>query len=471
MADSPSSDSRPRKAVGRALRDSEAPFRTIIESGPDEFFAHDILGKILDVNQTACDNLGYSREELLAMEVRDVEVGVSVEDSRALWGRVALGAAETVQGVQRRKDGTTFPVEVRVGALEFQGEKLLFAAARDITDRQEAEKALRVSEERFRQLVENTADAIMLHISNGTVIDANQNARDMLGYTQEELINLSPREINPNWDEDGPVEWKDFPLEIPVMDEGVVLRKDGTLIPVEVHLTPFESEGQWLMLSVNRDITGRQQAEAAQRELAVLEERNRLARDLHDSVTQSLYSLTLFAEAGLRLAHSSEWDRVTSYLGELGETSQQALKEMRLLVHQLLPLDLEKSGLVGALQQRLDAVEGRARVEAQLLVDSDLELSPQIQECFYRICLEALNNSLKHAIADQVTVRISGAQGEVQLEIRDNGTGFDPDSLRDRGGLGLTSIRQRVDELGGFLDIISKPGEGTKVIVSVANLS
>ena len=318
--------------------------------------------------------------------------------------------------------------------------------------------------------MENTADAIMLHVSNGTVIDANQNARDMLGYTQEELINLSPREINPNWAEDGPVEWKDFPLEVPVMDEGVVLRKNGTLIPVEVHLTPFESEGQWLMLSVNRDITGRQQAEAAQRELAVLEERNRLARDLHDSVTQSLYSLTLFAEAGLRLANSGEWERVISYLGELGETSQQALKEMRLLVHQLLPQDLEQAGLAGAIQQRLDAVEGRAGVEARLLVDGDLDLSPQIQAVFYRVCLEALNNSLKHAAADQVTVRISSGQGEAQLEIEDNGKGFEPDALRDHGGLGLISMRQRVDEIGGSLNIISKPGEGTKVIVSAADL-
>ncbi len=347
MPDSPSPNSQPEKAVEQALRDSESLFRTIIEIGPDEFVVHDMRGNIFDVNQTACDNLGYSREELLAMEIRDIEVGISFEDGRELWERVALGTAATVQGVQQRKNGTTFPVEVRVGVFEFQGEKLIF--------------------------------------------------------------------------------------------------------------------------SVARDITGRQQAEEAQREFAVLEERNRLARELHDSVTQSLYSLTLFAEAGRRLADAGEWERVISYLGELGETSQQALKEMRLLVHQLLPLDLEQAGLVGALQQRLDAVEGRARVEAKLLVDSDLDLSPQIQAGFYRICLEALNNSLKHAAADQVTVRIGASQGEARLEIEDNGKGFDPDSLRDRGGLGLTSIRQRVIELGGSLDIISKPGQGTKVIVSVVD--
>ena len=142
---------------------------------------------------------------------------------------------------------------------------------------------------------------------------------------------------------------------------------------------------------------------------------------------------------------------------------------MRLLVHQLLPLELEQAGLIGALQQRLDAVEGRAGVEARLQVDSDLELSPQIQAGFYRICLEALNNSLKHAVADQVTVRIGAGQGKAQLEIEDNGRGFDPDSLPDRGGLGLTSIGQRANEMGGSLSMISKLGEGTKLFVSVPN--
>ena len=98
--------------------------RTIIEIGPAEFVVHDMRGKIFDANQTACDNLGYSREELLAMEIRDIEVGISFEDTRELWDQVALGAAATVPGVQRRKNSSTFPIEVRVGVFEFQGEKL-----------------------------------------------------------------------------------------------------------------------------------------------------------------------------------------------------------------------------------------------------------------------------------------------------------------------------------------------------------
>ena len=101
MPDSPISDSHPGKAVQQALRDSESLFRTIIEIGPDEFVVHDMRGKIFDVNQTACDNLGYSREELLAMEIRDIEVGISLEDTRELWERVALGTAET----RRRQRG------------------------------------------------------------------------------------------------------------------------------------------------------------------------------------------------------------------------------------------------------------------------------------------------------------------------------------------------------------------------------
>jgi signal transduction histidine kinase len=102
-------------------------------------------------------------------------------------------------------------------------------------------------------------------------------------------------------------------------------------------------------------------------EAAVIAERNRLARELHDSVTQSLYSSTLLAEAGQRLAGTGDLERTQGYLSRLGEITQGALKEMRLLVHELRPLALQKEGLVGALQQRLDAVERRAGVDARLV--------------------------------------------------------------------------------------------------------
>jgi signal transduction histidine kinase len=194
-------------------------------------------------------------------------------------------------------------------------------------------------------------------------------------------------------------------------------------------------------------------------QLAVMEERERLARDLHDSVTQSLYSLTLFAEAGQRCAEG--------YLAQLGETAQDALKEMRLLVYKLRPPALEREGLVGAIQHRLGAVERRAGVKAHLLVDDMIELPASVEEGLYHIAQEALNNALKHAAANSVTVRIRVVDEQVELEVVDNGIGFDPDTTGNGGGMGLVNMRERAKELGGTLRTVSAPGEGTEVSVSV----
>jgi PAS domain S-box-containing protein len=207
----------------------------------------------------------------------------------------------------------------------------------------------------------------------------------------------------------------------------------------------------------------RQQAE----QLAVVDERHRLARELHDSVTQSLFSLTLLAEAGRRLAGAGDLARVQAHLARLGATAQQSLKEMRLLVYQLRPVELEKEGLIGALQQRLDAVERRAGVEARLLVEGAVQMPSRVEEELYRIAKEALNNALKHAAATSVVVRIRVADGQLELEVTDNGKGFDPDSAGGTGGLGLVGIRERVERLGGTLTVESSPGLGTQVRVRV----
>jgi signal transduction histidine kinase len=203
-------------------------------------------------------------------------------------------------------------------------------------------------------------------------------------------------------------------------------------------------------------------------QLAVMEERSRLARELHDSVTQSLYSLTLFAEVGRRAAEAGELEQVIDYLTRLGQVAQQTLKEMRLLVYELRTSALETEGLVRALQQRLEAVEKRAGVESRLVVEAITGLPALVEEGLYRIAQEALNNALKHAAATLVTVRININAEQAELEVIDNGMGFDPAVVGHAGGIGLNSMAERAEQLGGKLTIFSKPGEGTRVRVNVS---
>lgn len=198
--------------------------------------------------------------------------------------------------------------------------------------------------------------------------------------------------------------------------------------------------------------------------LLVMQERNRLARELHDSVTQSLYSLTLFAEAGRRVAKAGKEDEAADYFLQIGETGQQALKEMRLLLHRLRPSILAKEGLVRALQQRLNAVEGRAGVKHHFLVSGEAKLSPALEEALYHIAQEALNNALKHALADEVTLRLNmGNRDRVTLAVEDNGRGFDLAALEDSDGLGMATMQERAKAFSGEVSVDSAPGRGTIV--------
>ena len=207
----------------------------------------------------------------------------------------------------------------------------------------------------------------------------------------------------------------------------------------------------------------RQRAE----ETAVQEERRRLARDLHDSVTQSLHSLVLSADTANYLLGQNRPEPLRDSLGRLGESARQALKEMRLLLYELRLALLEPMNLVEVLQTRLEAVEQRAGIEARLVVDGPADWPRAWEEELYCIAMEALNNALKHARASQVLVRLRGTQNWVELEVADNGRGFDPQQ-RPAGGMGLHTMAERARRLGGELAIESAPGAGTKVRLSVA---
>jgi signal transduction histidine kinase len=200
---------------------------------------------------------------------------------------------------------------------------------------------------------------------------------------------------------------------------------------------------------------------------AALEERTRLARDLHDSATQALYSATLFSEAGKELAEAGDIDSARHYLTRVGEVVHQALKDMRLLVFQLRPPILEKEGLVMAIQHRLDAVEKRAGVDARLIHDQLPSLSDPVSEELYNITIEALNNVIRHAEANEVKITIRCDEAVVDLEVCDNGRGFDPKAAYSSGGMGLANMAERAAKLDANLTIDSNLDHGSCIQVIV----
>lgn len=257
---------------------------------------------------------------------------------------------------------------------------------------------------------------------------------------------------------------------------GVTLRVKGKIIGVLgafwEEKRPFHPEDIELLASAADQIavaieTHRLRQKAEQ--LAVMEERTRLARDLHDSVSQALYSMSLLAAAGRRLSLSGRnQPLLEETLLELGTTAQQALKEMRLLLYRLRPLALQLDGLAETLRHRLDAVEKRAGIDAQLIIGNLPPLLPALEETLYHIAQEALNNALKHASATAVTVQLTQEpDSAVQLVVADNGRGFNLVEALEQGGMGLANMRQRAESHDGTLTVDSVPGQGTTITAQV----
>lgn len=230
------------------------------------------------------------------------------------------------------------------------------------------------------------------------------------------------------------------------------------------------------LLEVHERVVQEQSARIAQMvsEAAVTGERNRLSRDLHDSVTQALYSQTLYAEAAIRQLEGGNQERAITHLGQLKETAEQALREIRLLIFELRPSALESEGLVAALQARLEAVEARTGVETAVSAPTDLSLTPETETALYWIAQEALNNALKHAQANKIEIKLTQKPDRFVMSISDNGVGMTtavataPDTdIPTKGTLGLRSMQERSVNLGWQLTIHSTPGQGTTIQVEV----
>ena len=195
-----------------------------------------------------------------------------------------------------------------------------------------------------------------------------------------------------------------------------------------------------------------------------LSERKRLMRDLHDSVSQKLYGLVTTTEGAQASIEAGNTIDPAEILNKIGDNARQAVREMRLFLYQMQPIDLEKDGLITVLHHRLAAVEGRAEIRARLLADEDIALSKEKEIALYFIAMEALNNILRHAKAKTVMVRLKNGRKNVILEIMDDGNGFDTKNL-DRAGLGLANMKERTRKINGKILILSEPNRGTRILV------
>jgi PAS domain S-box-containing protein len=247
--------------------------------------------------------------------------------------------------------------------------------------------------------------------------------------------------------------------------------KSGWTVPVEVSaIGMVDADGRFEGIhGATRDVTERENLARNLREqaaaLAAGEERAHLARELHDSVTQALFSMTLITRT-TEIQLDRDPAAARENLGTLRDLQREALAEMRALIFELRPGNLEQDGLNRALKTHTAALSGRIGLPIVVTSELDERLPIEIEEVLYRIAQEALHNVVKHAGARQARVELETDPTEVLLRIVDDGRGFDPTAIPE-GHLGLAGMRARAAKIDGRLSIESRPGAGTTIELAV----
>ena len=301
--------------------------RTLWDKAGDALFVSDLEGHLIEVNERACRNLGYTREELLSMTIRDVEPGFDIEqEKKSVWDQIEPEGATDIKRWHRRKDGTLIPVEVRICRIELDGTPAIMGIARDITEREKAEEALRNSELRFRTIFEEAGDGILVLVPGEDGIpvirDANNAACRMHGYTREELTGKSILDIDAFADP-GKIHERvrNLRTQQMVSFETRHRRKDGTIFPVEVCARSIVSpDGELMIISRERDITEQKRKELhrdIREELSnfvhhhTKEEVLQYAIDRAEFETQSKIGFFHLMEEDEQTIHLSVWSRNT----------------------------------------------------------------------------------------------------------------------------------------------------------------
>jgi PAS domain S-box-containing protein len=467
-----------RERLERELRESEERYRFLVENSPDVVFSTDAEGRYTYYSETVESLTGYRPAELVGQHFASIVDLDTFPDVGEAWQRFVDRPTEMQVNrfSLRDREGRRVPVEVSaIGMTTVDGSfSGIHGSARDIRERERLERELRASEERYRYLVKASPDVVWAVDEDGVVTFMSDRIESLTGFAPEEIVGKHFAELtddgsiaatNAAWDAVRRDPTGVYPLPVHLR------RRSGDPVPVEVWVTGMLRDEEFAGAHGSiRDMREREGYERDLRrqaaELASSQERAHLARELHDSVTQALFSMTLVTRT-TELLVDRDPEAAKEKLGSLRDLQREALAEMRALIFELRPGNIEQDGLLPALKTHTAALQGR--IGLPIVVTSDLgdRLPIVVEEVLYRISQEALHNIVKHAGARQVTLAIEVVDGAgVRLRIVDDGKGFDPAAVPD-GHLGLAGMRARAEKIGAAFTVDARPGSGTTIEVVV----
>jgi PAS domain S-box-containing protein len=523
-----------RKQAEEALRENERRFREMIDALPTAIYTTDAEGLLTHFNPAAvefsgrvpelgtdrwCISLRLYHPDGTPLPHDQCPMALAIKEGRVVRG---------TQAIAERPDGKRiwfepYPTPLRNSKGRIVGGINMLV---DITERKQAEESLRESEERFRAILRQATAGIVRKDAEGKLLFVNEAFCNMLGYTESELLGKTIWQLTHNDDVEENKRLYDRTMVegTPFKLEKRLIRRDGSILWVNVSVSPImDATGRpESAVAVEVDITGRKQAEEALRDLNIQlesrvqnrtvklqeanqsllneiaerqkaeealhasgkrlqilsqrlvevqeEERRAIARELHDSVGQSLSALNINLVILDNQISNSADEQIRTRLNDSMQLTAETISLVRDVMSDLRPSVLDDYGLEAALQSYLDQFKSRYAINV-LFEKPDQpirRLGSSIEMTFLRIAQEALLNIARHAHADQVNLLLEPDGNAVRLIVQDNGSGIEswPEANRP-GSHGLTIMRERADAVGGTLRVLSVPGQGTKVEVSI----
>jgi PAS domain S-box-containing protein len=450
-----------RKRIETALRQSEARMRALVENAPFDFWAIDLDGRFVMQNATSRrlwgNMVGRYRQDLDLPE-RTLHEMITT-DRRAQGGQVVEGEYTVVRN-DRELTFSSIVAPIRVGG-DITG---LLGVSIDTTERKEAEAALRESEKKFRALAETVTTAVFI-IAKDRLLYGNRSTEQITGYRRDELYAMNLSEIiHPDFREMALKRALDRQQgkDQPTRYEMKFIRRDGKTRWLDVAVGVIHYEGQLASLVSGMDITERKEAEELLQDahLKLLnareEERRTLASELHDSFAQDLVVLQLMLQRGMTAPYGTDTER--KWLGEASKMCGRLIQDIRHICHGLYPPSLETLGLRQALVALAEFYKvGNMDVEIDWdYPRRDVRFNREVEIVLFRIAQEALGNAMRHGHASHVDLKVSGQDGQVILDVIDNGKGFDIEQV-ESAGLGLQTMRERAHSVEGNCRINSQP--------------
>ena len=518
-----------RQRTQAALVERESQYRSVLESTSDGLLIFDLDGRLVDLNPAAARMHGYSVEEFVSLEPSQFIHPQSLPVFERFIETIESGDDFRGRARDLLRDGTPFHIEVLGTRFIYRGKPHALAVVRDVTEEVEAYKFLEERvEERTRELLllldvsANIAATLDLPLLLDLILEQLRQVVDYDGASvwtldgdefrsvahrgpiplgMQSQMRLSRAQAGELWEAlegrepliVGDVQGDTWLAQAfrqafgPYLEQEMAYVRTWAGVPLRVQ----ERLTGWLSLhhceprAYTRHHAALAQTIANQaaiaienarlygqaRRLAVLEERQRLARELHDSVSQVLYGVGLGARTATALLdRAAIAPELRASLAEPLEyvlsLAEAGLAEMRALIFELRPDSLEREGLVAALTRLAAALRTRHGLEVQTEFCEEPDLAFEVKEALYRIAQESLNNIVKHARAKRVGMRLAVFRRETDLELEDDGVGFDP-HVEYAGHMGLNSMRERAVQIGGILEIESQAGQGAVVRVRI----